>query len=325
MTVYAGKETFSYPVSHPKFSEIVEAVNDKNVTKLASLSSSSVYFNLGLQIVAGKVIFNDWEINGVLAKRLLSVFEYKLDGAPWVKFVENLYRNPEQFSRDELYLWLEKSDMPLTEDGCFIAYKVVTSDYMDRHTKTFNNNVGQIVSVARESVDANRNRLCSTGLHFCSKNYLPSFYQAGDRVVLVKVNPADVVSIPSDYDNSKGRCWSYEVVDEIEYDDVAGKDWVAVVDYSVVEELENEELNNIVDFVAPLIANILPISTGTNSGKVALRTTKVATVAGIKTPPIKKQLIKDWKVNNKNTKQLADSYGIPRSTCYGWLKRASII
>lgn len=33
--------------------------------------------------------------------------------------------------------------------------------------------------------------------------------------MLVKINPADVVSIPRDYNNTKGRCWTYEVVDEI--------------------------------------------------------------------------------------------------------------
>jgi hypothetical protein len=33
--------------------------------------------------------------------------------------------------------------------------------------------------------------------------------------MLVKVNPADVVSIPSDYNNAKGRAWKYEVVGEM--------------------------------------------------------------------------------------------------------------
>jgi hypothetical protein len=31
---------------------------------------------------------------------------------------------------------------------------------------------------------------------------------------LVKIDPADVVSIPSDYDNAKGRAWRYEVMGE---------------------------------------------------------------------------------------------------------------
>jgi hypothetical protein len=33
-------------------------------------------------------------------------------------------------------------------------------------------------------------------------------------VLLVKIDPADVVSIPSDYDNAKGRAWRYQIVGE---------------------------------------------------------------------------------------------------------------
>jgi hypothetical protein len=37
----------------------------------------------------------------------------------------------------------------------------------------------------------------------------------GDRTVIVKINPADVVSIPSDYNDAKGRACRYEVVGEV--------------------------------------------------------------------------------------------------------------
>jgi DNA-binding XRE family transcriptional regulator len=42
------------------------------------------------------------------------------------------------------------------------------------------------------------------------------YYDQKRRLMLLKVNPADVVSIPSDYNNTKGRCWKYEVIDEID-------------------------------------------------------------------------------------------------------------
>ena len=38
---------------------------------------------------------------------------------------------------------------------------------------------------------------------------------SGDKIVLVKINPADVVSIPDDYGFAKGRCCRYEVVADI--------------------------------------------------------------------------------------------------------------
>ena len=53
---------------------------------------------------------------------------------------------------------------------------------------------------------------------------------------MLKINPEHVVSIPSDYDNAKGRCWRYEVVAEIPVDQVADKVWEKVaVDYGTPE------------------------------------------------------------------------------------------
>ena len=33
--------------------------------------------------------------------------------------------------------------------------------------------------------------------------------------MVLKINPRDVVSIPNDYNNQKGRCCRYEVIDEV--------------------------------------------------------------------------------------------------------------
>jgi len=63
-------------------------------------------------------------------------------------------------------------------------------------------------------VDDDQNRTCSASLHFCSRDYLNHF--GGERIVVVKINPRDVVSIPTDYNNSKGRACRYEIVDEID-------------------------------------------------------------------------------------------------------------
>jgi hypothetical protein len=111
---------------------------------------------------------------------------------------------------------LEKNSLPITPDGCFLAYKKVRNDYLDIHSGTMNNSVGQVVSMERNEVDDDKDRTCSAGLHFCSQDYLPHFGNGYDnRVVILKINPRDVVSIPSDYNNAKGRACRYEVVGEI--------------------------------------------------------------------------------------------------------------
>jgi hypothetical protein len=84
---------------------------------------------------------------------------------------------------------------------------------MDVHSGTMLNAPGCVVEMERNRVDDNKDNTCSTGLHFCGMSYLNHF--GGERTVIVKVNPADVVSIPSDYNGAKGRACRYEVVGEL--------------------------------------------------------------------------------------------------------------
>jgi hypothetical protein len=72
---------------------------------------------------------------------------------------------------------------------------------------------GCILEMERNQVDDNKDQTCSTGLHFCGMSYLSCF--GGERTVIVKINPRDVVSIPSDYNEAKGRACRYEVVGEL--------------------------------------------------------------------------------------------------------------
>jgi hypothetical protein len=157
----------------------------------------------------------------------MDVLKSGLNIAPWVHFVGKLQRNPSSTSRDELYLWLEKSGMPITPDGDFLAYKRVRPSYKDIHSGKFDNSVGNVVEMSRLDVDDDRRRTCSAGLHFCSKDYLPNFSSSGDsdHVMVVKINPADVVSIPADYNDAKGRTWRYEVVGEISLEDAGLNVW----------------------------------------------------------------------------------------------------
>jgi hypothetical protein len=135
---------------------------------------------------------------------------------PLVNFMENLMTNPSKRAVTELYGFLEKNSLPITPDGCFLAYKKVRNDFLDIHSGTMDNSVGKIVEMERNEVDDNKDQTCSTGLHFCSQDYLPHFGNGYDsRVVILKINPADVVSIPSDYNNAKGRACKYEVIGEI--------------------------------------------------------------------------------------------------------------
>jgi len=154
------------------------------------------------------------ELHNYAANKIVQMATQGLPFEPLVNFLERIMANPSYRARNELYGFLEYGDLPITPDGHFLAYKRVRHDYKDCHSGTYDNSVGQVVEMPRFDVDDDCNNTCSSGLHFCSIEYLKSFY--GDHTMVVKIDPADVVSIPTDYNNTKGRCCRYQVVGEVD-------------------------------------------------------------------------------------------------------------
>lgn len=236
LTVFIDGKPLQADRSNPQWANIKTALNDENTTAeyLTALMqpiqriADAVQDDGRITVRDGAVFYRDQVVDNVLSVKILDILNEGLDLEPWVKFAENCYANPSKFAQEELYLFLENAQLPITPDGCFIAYKRLRADFTDVYSGRFNNNVGQVVVMpgGRGAVDDRRSVTCSRGLHFCSKGYLDSF--GGPVLVLVKINPADVVSIPNDYHNTKGRCWRYEVVDVIDDGTAKTKQWGAI-------------------------------------------------------------------------------------------------
>lgn len=208
--------------THITYSKVVDAIkaSDWDAVKDA-IEPKKIVLNYGRGNVSiqGETLF--WkgkELHTSLAVKMIEMLREGFPIEPMVHFMENLYSNPSHRAVTELYNFLEKGKLPITPDGHFLAYKRVRLDYLDVHSGSMDNSIGQVVEMDRHEVDDNKDRTCSSGLHFCSKDYLNNF--GGDRVVIVKINPRDVVSIPSDYNDTKGRACRYEVVGEIDADKV---------------------------------------------------------------------------------------------------------
>ena len=210
--------------THINYDEIVEAINSADYDTVADLvdvkRSIATFYDGDIEIKNGYVIVKGSRLNQALADRLIEMYREKLPLDALLQFLRNLVQNTSRTAVQELYEFLEVNTLPITSDGCFLAYKRVkyanegSGDFVDCYTGKINNNVGQNVRMNRNEVDDNRDRTCSTGLHFCSLNYLGDSGFGGDEnpIVLLKVNPKDVVSIPSDYNNTKGRCCEYTVI-----------------------------------------------------------------------------------------------------------------
>ena len=168
----------------------------------------------------GVIKFNDEPLHLTLTERMVDMIEQGFDVTPMARFLVNLKQNPSYRAVNELYGFMEKSKLPITEDGYLLAYKRVDKDLKDSYTHTLDNSPGSTVKVPRNEVDEDPNETCSHGLHFCSREYLPHYGAYGaNRVIMVKVNPRDVVAVPTDYNNAKVRCCEYYVVKELDIDD----------------------------------------------------------------------------------------------------------
>lgn len=149
------------------------------------------------------------EINNVVVDRILQFMAGGLPVEPLIAFLERLLANPSKHSVEALYTFLENGNMPITEDGHFLGYKGVGNDYWDQYSHTVDNHPGQKPRMARRLVDDNPREDCSYGFHVGTLNYATGY---GSRTVIVKVDPADVVSVPSQNLSWKLRTCAYEVV-----------------------------------------------------------------------------------------------------------------
>ena len=123
--------------------------------------------------------------------------------------------NPSRRAVNELYAFLEHKAMPLTPDGNFLAYKGVREDYTDWHSGKFRNQVGDEHSMIRNNVCDDANIGCSYGFHAGSLDYAKQ-YGNGGHLMVVEIDPRDVVSVPLDCEQQKLRTAKYKVVSHFE-------------------------------------------------------------------------------------------------------------
>ena len=231
LSVYADGKSAAVSDTHPQYEAILDALKAKDFIKAHSLMRMGETLNAAateafkgkkqrISVLNGAVWYvapsgEKQKLKGPLVDRIVDTI--KAGGTqsavkPLMLFMDNIMKNKRKDIREELYEFLLSGKMPLTNDGCFLAYKRVNKNYTDCHTGKIDNSVGKVVAMKPGDVDPNRHNLCSTGLHFCSRSYLSSF--GGDKTLVVKVNPRNVFAIPTDYNSAKGRASEYFVVGE---------------------------------------------------------------------------------------------------------------
>lgn len=210
-----GKKLIQLISEGAKSSELLEVVDKKTEEHF-----SGVVLPDGIELTETTMLIDGIEIPDVLVEQFNRHFEAKIPVEHLISFIRKLRLNPSYRIRKQLWNFMEASEaaggFTIAEDGDILAYKLVRNDFRDIYSGKFDNSPGQIVQMDRFNVDDDPENTCSTGLHFCAYSYLSSYGSVIDnKVVLVKVNPADIVSIPTDYGFSKARCCRYKVVKEV--------------------------------------------------------------------------------------------------------------
>lgn len=225
---FPNGDTFVWPATHPNFSEVRDAI--KRNAPAADLRALMDVVNrlketlTPLTQTAGDVVvtregvtYKGKIIRLSVTEKILAFIAEGFDATAYINFLEKLFKNPRKSAVDSLYDFLEVNKIAITEDGDFLVFKKVRSNYLDIHSGTMDNSVGNTLRVEAWEVEENRDQTCAKGLHVCARHYLPHF--GGDntssRVVICKVNPADVVAVPRDYNNAKMRVCGYEVIGEL--------------------------------------------------------------------------------------------------------------
>lgn len=218
---FIGGKPYTIDNNHTNYERIIDAARNDQWESIPNLADVHAAVNKvvqqtnikDLRIENGSVIYKHITIPSDLGEYVINLTRDVMDLKPIVNFMDKLLMNPDHRVFQQLFGFISYGKNPITPEGNFLAYKRVREDFTSVHDSTFKNDVGTTVEMPREKCNNNPEDTCSSGLHFCSKEYLANF--SGEKVIVLEISPTDVVSIPVDYNNTKGRACRYKIVGEL--------------------------------------------------------------------------------------------------------------
>jgi len=218
VTIIRDGQTYTATSDMQGFADALDCIRqgewDAAIDHITPRASIEEYADGSLVIEGDRLLRNGTEVDHVMVPHILSMKEKGFDIGPLMSFLDKVLRNPSMRSRTQLWRFVATNNIAITPDGDLLFYKKVQDNYYDVHTGKSNcYTVGSTHTMSRSEVDDDPESTCSTGLHVCSYEYLRSF--GGQRTMLCQVDPADVVSVPIDYENTKVRVCRLTVVKEV--------------------------------------------------------------------------------------------------------------
>jgi hypothetical protein len=218
LTVVMDGKAQTMSSEHPAWEQAKRALSDQDWDKLERTfdvqSAVQDYLDneAEIEVKDGAVSYKGEVVHNQVVDRILDFMRQNLPYQPLVKFLGKLMENPSRRATDELYSFLEHKNMPLTPEGNFLAYKGVNADFTDFYSGKFSNKVGEVLEMRRNGVCDDLNKGCSAGFHAGSYDYAKGYASNGGNLMVVEIDPSDVVSVPLCSDCQKLRTSKYKVV-----------------------------------------------------------------------------------------------------------------
>lgn len=278
--VVIDNKPYVFDNTHPNHDALIQAIRSDESEEFIQLhnegqviegwSQGNVHYD------GGFLYYGEYRVHPVICDRMLSMIEEGFDVTPMVNFLDRLYSNPSFRAVNELYSFLIHKKLPITPEGRFLAQKAVvhysgtdrtdkngrtltTGDLVDKYTReSYRNNIGDEPNMPRFGVNDDCSVSCSQGLHVGSLEYVKSYGGSACTIVLVEVDPADVVSVPLDETSQKVRCCRYKVVGILD-DEIEDELERAVFDDEDEDEDEDAEvsfaINGVVSYTVDMPAD----------------------------------------------------------------------
>jgi hypothetical protein len=229
VTAVVAGEVYTFGKSHPRYDRLISHLKNNNVEYFEAsydvVSQINEYCEGYVSVNDGALAWDGIEMPEMFNGTILDMIQQGYPFEPMLNFLDNMSQNPSDNAIVELFDFMANKNMPITADGHFLAYKAVRGDYKDIYSGTFDNSIGSVCEVQRSKVNKNRDDHCGAGLHVGAFDYAKSYGGIdldddeggnGNKLMICKVNPRDVVSVPSDSRCQKLRCCRYEVVSEFQ-------------------------------------------------------------------------------------------------------------
>ena len=233
-TVVIDSQSYLFDHTHPEYEGLVECIKTGDAeafTELLEVGTVIQNWSEGdFQFRDGYLYYEDEQVASQPTDRIIQLIKNGWDHKPMLAYLDRLYQNVSNRAVVESYNWCSHKGLPITPDGYLVGYKGVgiysgpnmfdkmgrplqDGDLVDRHTgNSFRNNVADECGMNRRKVSDDCTQGCASGLHIGTYDYACSWAGSSGKVILVRFDPADIVSVPTDCEFQKMRVSKYTVL-----------------------------------------------------------------------------------------------------------------